>query len=172
MKKSLLIGGAILALGAGLWFWTATRFRISWEILESRLPSAAEGAGWRVIEQQYLGSDVFPLSVRSRIRQVLHPQRHPPFVSGFPNSTVCYTFESDQSHARVQCFVRYSEGMVLRLWVRYAPTAKQEAISLRGILQRTFPGECISADEITEAQPTTGANSDPLRRLAVAQFRR
>jgi len=58
----------------------------------------------------------------------------------------------------VQCLVRYSEGMVLQIGVRYPAAARQEGISLHGILRKTFPGECVSAVEITEAQLSTDVN--------------
>jgi hypothetical protein len=58
--------------------------------------------------------------------------------------------EWKQSHARVQCLVRYSEGMVLQIGVRHPAPARHEASSLRGVLRKAFPGECVSADMITE----------------------
>jgi hypothetical protein len=147
-KNSLLVVVATLALGVCVWCWAATCFRTSWETLQSRLPSAANNAGWHIVEQRTLGSNIPTLTVSSRIRQILHPQRALSQFSGFPNSAVCYTLESDQSHAPVQCCVRYSEGMVLRLWVRHTSSGKQEAIVVRDVLRQAFPGERVDITSV------------------------
>jgi hypothetical protein len=147
MKKTVLISCAILVVIISVWFWIATRFRTSWETVESRFPAAVETVGWRTLERRSGDSNAFPLSAVSRIRQILHPQQVQPRL-GFPNSTASYTLEWEQSHARVQCLVRYSEGMVIQIGVRYPAATRQEAIRLRDILRRTFPGECVSVEEI------------------------
>ncbi len=149
MKKIALISVAVLVVVAVVWFWVATRFRTSWETVGRSLPAAVEGAGWSIIEVRTVDSGDSPISAISRIRQILHPQQVQPRL-GFPNSTVRYVLEWKPSHARVQCLVRYSEGMVLQNGVRYSAAARQRAISLRDVLRRTFPGERVSADEISD----------------------
>jgi hypothetical protein len=158
MKKIALTSVAILAVVASIWLWVATRFGASWETLDRCLPAAVEAAGWTIIELRTVDSSDFPISAVSRTRQILHPQRVQPRL-GFPNSTRPYILEREQSHTRVQCLVRFSEGMVLQIGVRYPTSARQEAISLRDVLRRIFPGEGVSADEITGVQPFTGANA-------------
>ncbi len=157
MKKIALISVALLTVVASVWLWVAMRFKTSWETVDRCLPTAVEAAGWNIIEARPADGSAFPLSTVSRIRQILHPQQAQPSI-GFPNSMTRYLLERERSHVRVQCLVRYYEGMVLQIGVQYPATARQEAISLRGVLRRTFPGEYVSVSEITEAQINAEVN--------------
>jgi hypothetical protein len=149
MKKTALISIAVLVVVANVWFWVATRFKTSWEIVDNRLPAAVETAGWDIIEARMVDGSTFPLSVASRIRQILHPQQVQPRL-GFPNATTSYLLEWKQNRARVQCLVRYSEGMLLQIGVRYPAAARQEAINLCDLLRKTFPGESVGVEETAE----------------------
>jgi hypothetical protein len=153
VKKTTIIALTVLlalAVLLPLLFTAGNAPRTTWQTLEVRLPAAVQSAGFRTIGELTEGSDRVSLPFGLRVQQLLRPEPRPKLEFGFPDSVLHYTVESIRSKAQLHCLVRYSAGKVARIVVRFPPTARQEAVSLRDALRREFPTDRVSLHESTD----------------------
>jgi hypothetical protein len=149
MRRFILFSAAVLIAVALILELVATAAKpiTSWQTFDRQFPAAAESAGLVVVGLKTEASDYISLPLALRVRQLLHPEPRPQFVTGFPDAVHNYTLESVHGRVLLHCLVRYSGDMVGRIVVRHPPGAKADALRLREALHQAFPGDRVSLHE-------------------------
>lgn len=123
----------------------------SWLAFEQQFPAALKHADYTTLSLVTEGSEKVPLPLDLRLRLALRPEsRQNGIAGGFPEAVQHYVLESVPTHVRLDCLVRYSEGNVACIVIRYQAGAQPEALCLRGALRQTFQGDRVSVQEIND----------------------
>ena len=116
---------------------------IEWKVFQERMTPVIQGSGLRVVAMGMRSADEVPLPWPKRLSLRFRPKSSQTgFVTGFPECTEDYTLLTPDGQA-IHCLVRISEDRVAAILIRFPTKAKQDALHLKAILQKVFPGERI-----------------------------
>jgi hypothetical protein len=122
----------------------------TWLAFQQKFPAAIKDTGLSPLFSEPASIDEVPLPLGLSLREKLHHKPSPGLVMGFPELVQHCVLESDSSRARLHCLVRYTEGKVACIVIRYPTGAKPEALRLRDALRQAFTKVSFSVQQIKD----------------------
>jgi len=146
MKKAraiLLLSFGVIIVGI-LVFVKPVGHATEWETFQRAFPAAVQAAGFRLLASDSASRERVTPSLRNRIFSC--NQTPDQRMSLYPNVTA-FLLERHEGGPSVRCLVKYYNGYVGRIAVRYQQQSRTDAVAFWEAIRKAFPSDSIIIEQ-------------------------